>query len=211
MSVVIPILSLLITTSGCGLINSGDNSNSTAENKTVANEEYSEIVIADTSTQAILAASKQSPISGAILTINPGSLNVGESVSIREGMPLNLDVVTAELEIDQQLTSAGASVFVGGDSENSKIASPMTLSLPLGQTLAFQDGITYAVMYKVFEEGGYKTGVISSADIKITGNTLEISISFFGVYQAVRTTAAITDSKSVTSNQNPFQRKNLIR
>jgi hypothetical protein len=160
-----------------------------------------------------MSAASDSEIAGAYIDMPPGALAVNTKVSLEEGSPLtNLDTLD-ELGLgDSDATSAGSTVLVTPE-KGIDPDKPFTLAVNFsGASLTLQDAKQgqLAIIFKgiIYNENQkYVVGVIPPSQVKIKGNQLVFSATYWGSYQAIRTTADLNQVEQKESKSGIIAKK----
>ncbi len=141
-----------------------------------------------------LNASGDSGVSGSSVLFPPGTLSVSSLITLEEGVGLASNDTSAELGISG-LEPASKALVLSSSASVDPVA-PFTISLTIeGSSLNLADEVSkFAIVYKVvkYSEGGTNfVGVIGPDLVKIDGNKISFSASFFGSYQVIYSTPEV--------------------
>jgi hypothetical protein len=149
-------------------------------------------------------ASKVSAIAGTAIGFPPGSIAISTNITIEEGAALASDSFNSEIGIDDSVTVSAAAPTVVIQSEVlMDAASPFTIAITVGSSLALQDVTNYAVLYNVYvaAQGKNVIGVIPTTDIAIKDGKVTFETIYFGAYQLVKTSAPIDQKKEIATER----------
>ncbi len=154
----------------------------------------------DSTMTQVVEASKSGAISGATLSLPPGSLALDTEISIEEGASIASTVVASELQLNQAVEPASPAVVVQSTTD-ADAAQPFTLAIPMsgsvGLRLAGIDPKKLAIIYRVIQygNGGINVvGIIPYKELTIqNGNLVTFETRYFGSYQVAMVETAIEE------------------
>jgi hypothetical protein len=172
------------------------------------------IATIDPSMAQQVGASADSGIAGALIIFPAGSLAGTAEVTVEEGAAFDLEVMKSDLGVPSDLAmEAATGVLVIQASEDIDPLLPLQVSMPLSASAALQpeEGMKPALLYNIVRHdlGGVRAaGIRVDESIKIVGDMVEFSISYFGAYAIVyvpdsfgETVEAETDRPIVTKQE----------
>lgn len=146
-------------------------------------------VAADSKTEQTIAAGEGSDLAGTSVTFPVGSLAVGTEVSIQPGVSVATAPNLSELGVKSKVNGTGPSVSVAAKDAQDTLV-PMTISIPLpsGSALQLEDSYELLVviyMIKSNVDQTVKVGIIPRKDLTVAETKVNLTSTFFGLYQAV--------------------------
>jgi hypothetical protein len=158
-------------------------------------------------TTMTMPAPAGSTFRGAAVAFPPGSLAIDTEITLEEGAPLASEGVMAELGMGAPMLGSAVPVMVTAASDLDA-AKPFTIELPLPDLAALADpGVedplaNLAVLFKCewVTEGKVMLGILPRAEITVEGGVAKVTVTRFGVYQAVLMPEPVTEKKRVEDN-----------
>ena len=149
-------------------------------------------------------------LSGASITINPGTLAISTSMVMEEADDLLSGSFLTDLDLDDAGTieESSAPLLVEPEESVNPIGS-LVISLPVSSTSLFLTTHSYAVVYEVFdyENNRYLKGVIPSSDIVVSDDLATFETDYFGTFQVVKPQNQILTKKEVESDTKPKSKR----
>jgi hypothetical protein len=186
--------SLFLILSGCGQLAPQTSSDDSDADKTTDPVEVGEDGSGSSSFSdaAGEVAIESGTLAGTQLAIEAGTFSEATEVSFAEGANMADEELVSELGLGEAtLESAGPSVLLTAD-KDVDATQPMTLSIPVaGASLALADK-NLVVVYRVRKasDGLFYVGVIH--DGVLVDGVIQVKATYFGSYQAVYSSVAIT-------------------
>lgn len=193
-----------LPTQSVGQVTVLDGSARTVTAKQVSESKSAATIDPQSKAPQLLAAPSSGNLSGASITVQPGSLAIAADLVVEEAVPLGETSLVSELKLtdDVAVQNVGSGLIIR-PTEGVDLAQPLTINMPIPISAGFrlQSSQNIIVFYKQYVGESLVSGLIPGNRISIKGDGTVSFEGYFGAYWVALVSKPIVEEVKVKSEE----------